>query len=132
MPKKNTALTWITTEAKRIRRQYPKRFKKWTEYVAQASAIYASKHKGKSPVGKKTRKPKRARVGNNVQYKPVSKVVHCEKVGSVSFHMAKARKQVEEQLAWMLLARDQAKTKRSRNELSKKVIELRSKLRKLS
>lgn len=48
-----TALKWITTEAKKLRKQYPKRFSTWREYVAQASAIYASKHKGKSPVGKK-------------------------------------------------------------------------------
>lgn len=48
-----SALKWITAEAKKIRKQYPKRFKTWREYVAQASAIYASKHKGKSPIGKK-------------------------------------------------------------------------------
>jgi hypothetical protein len=48
-----SALQWIVKEAKSIKKQFPKRFKKWTEYVAQASAIYASKHKGKSPVGKK-------------------------------------------------------------------------------
>lgn len=48
-----TALNWITTEAKKLRKQYPKRFATWREYVAQASAIYAGKHKGKSPVGKK-------------------------------------------------------------------------------
>ena len=48
-----TALKWIVKEAKAIKRKYPKRFSKWTDYVAQASAIYSSKHKGKSPVGKK-------------------------------------------------------------------------------
>ena len=48
-----TALQWIVKEAKEIKKKYPKRFSKWTEYVAQARAIYASKHKGKSPVGKK-------------------------------------------------------------------------------
>jgi len=48
-----TALQSIIKEAKSLRSKYPKRFAKWTEYVAQASAIYASKHKGKSPVGKK-------------------------------------------------------------------------------
>jgi len=48
-----TALEWIVTEAKKIKKQYPKRFKTWREYVAQASAIYSSKHRGKSPVGKK-------------------------------------------------------------------------------
>lgn len=47
------ALEWITKEAKKLRKDYPKRFATWKEYVAQASAIYASKHKGKSSVGKK-------------------------------------------------------------------------------
>lgn len=48
-----TALQWIVKEAKTLKKKYPKRFSTWREYVAQASAIYASKHKGKSPVGKK-------------------------------------------------------------------------------
>ena len=48
-----TALQNILKEAKSLRKNFPKRFKKWTDYVKQASAIYASKHKGKSPVGKK-------------------------------------------------------------------------------
>lgn len=51
--KKSTALSWIVAEAKDLKKKYPKRFSTWKEYVAQASAIYASKHKGKSPVGKK-------------------------------------------------------------------------------
>lgn len=48
-----TALQSIIKEAKILRAKYPKRFSKWTDYVKQASAIYAAKHKGKSPVGKK-------------------------------------------------------------------------------
>ena len=55
-----TALQWIVKEAKSIKKQYPKRFAKWTDYVAQASAIYAKKHKGKSPVGKKKAVKKKA------------------------------------------------------------------------
>jgi len=47
------ALSWIVKEAKKIKKQYPKRFATWKEYVAQASAIYSKKHAGKSPVGKK-------------------------------------------------------------------------------
>jgi hypothetical protein len=46
-------LTWIIAEAKKLKKQYPKRYSKWTDYVKQASAIYSSKHAGKSPVGKK-------------------------------------------------------------------------------
>lgn len=53
MAKTSTALNWIVTEAKSLKKKYPKRFATWKEYVAQASAIYVSKHKGKSPVGKK-------------------------------------------------------------------------------
>jgi len=48
-----TALQSIIKEAKSLKKQYPKRFTKWTDYVKQASAIYASKHKSKSLVGKK-------------------------------------------------------------------------------
>jgi len=48
-----SALQWIVKEAKKLKKEYPKRFTTWKEYVAQASAIYAKKHKGKSPVGKK-------------------------------------------------------------------------------
>ena len=46
-----TALQVIIKEAKAIRKKSPKM--EWKKAVAQASAIYASKHKGKSPVGKK-------------------------------------------------------------------------------
>ena len=55
-----TALQWIVKEAKAIKKQYPKRFAKWTDYVAQARAIYANKHGGKSPVGKKKAVKKKA------------------------------------------------------------------------
>jgi hypothetical protein len=48
-----TALQSIIKEAKSLKAKYPKRYNKWTDYVKQASAIYSSKHKGKSPVGKK-------------------------------------------------------------------------------
>jgi hypothetical protein len=46
-----TALQWIIKEAKILRKKSPKM--EWKKAVAQASAIYSSKHKGKSPVGKK-------------------------------------------------------------------------------
>jgi hypothetical protein len=63
-----TALQSIIKEAKSLKKQYPKRYSKWTDYVKQASAIYASKHKGKSPVGKK--KATKKKVG---AAKPLSK-----------------------------------------------------------
>ena len=53
-----TPLQWIIKEAKAIRKKNPKM--EWKKAVAQASAIYASKHKGKSPVGKKHAVKKKA------------------------------------------------------------------------
>jgi hypothetical protein len=55
-----TALQSILKEAKALRKSFPTRYKNWTDYVKQASAIYASKHKGKSPVGKKHAVKKKA------------------------------------------------------------------------
>ena len=77
-----TALQWIVKEAKKIKKEYPKRFKTWREYVAQASAIYASKHKGKSPVGKKQAVKKKA-----AKKKAVKKVAR-KKVGNVTLKKA--------------------------------------------
>ena len=54
-----TALQSIIKEAKAIRKKNPKM--EWKKAVAQASAIYASKHKGKSPVSKKHAKKKAAK-----------------------------------------------------------------------
>jgi len=58
-----TALKWITTEAKKLKKKYPN--KEWKQLVAQASAIYASKHKTKT-VGavKKAAKKKVAKKSN--------------------------------------------------------------------
>lgn len=52
-------LQWILQEAKRLKRQYPNRFKTWKEYIAQATAIYHSK-KGDS-IRKKSKSKTKAR-----------------------------------------------------------------------
>jgi hypothetical protein len=66
-----TALQWIIKEAKILRKKSPKM--EWKKAVAQASAIYASKHKGKSPVGKKkVVKKKTAKKVGVVKHKKVS------------------------------------------------------------
>ena len=59
-----TALQQIIKEAKILRKKNPKM--EWKKAVAQASAIYASKHKGKSPVGKKHKKIARKKVAKKV------------------------------------------------------------------
>jgi len=85
-----TALQNIIKEAKSLRKNFPKRFKKWTDYVKQASAIYASKHKGKSPVGKKKvvkkkvtiKKVVKKRISKKPSEKVILKKVHAAKTTS--------------------------------------------------
>jgi len=93
-----TALQSIIKEAKSLKKQYPKRFTKWTDYVKQASAIYASKHKGKSPVGKKKaakkvikkKVVKKKLVKKTISKKPTEKVilkkVHAAKTTSKNLY----------------------------------------------
>jgi len=93
-----TALQSIIKEAKSLKKQYPKRFTKWTDYVKQASAIYASKHKGKSPVGKKKatkkiikkRVVKKKSIKKRISKKPTEKVilkkVHAAKTTSKNLY----------------------------------------------
>lgn len=78
-----TALQWILKEAKKLRKDYPKRFKTWREYVAQASAIYSSKHKGKSPVGKKKAAKKKV-ARKKVARKCIVGKVHKNKISEQS------------------------------------------------
>ena len=75
-----TALQQIIKEAKVIRKKYPN--KSWKDAVKQASAIYASKHKNKSPVGKK---------------KKIGKYVATKKTGSTT-NVIYTRKKVESKL----------------------------------
>lgn len=76
MAKRKTsgALTWIVKEAKRLRREYPNRYNHlqnpWRDgYIAQASAIYATKHGGKSPVGHKKHKSLKMTGFKNIEEK---------------------------------------------------------------
>ena len=77
-----TALQQIIKEAKILRKKNPKI--EWKKAVAQASAIYASKHKGKSPVGKKHKK---------VAHKKATK-----KVGTVKRKVARKKKPSEQSI----------------------------------
>jgi len=72
-----TALQVIIKEAKAIRKKSPKI--EWKKAVAQASAIYASKHKGKSPVGKKKIVKKAAKKKPN-EKQVLKSIKHAETV----------------------------------------------------
>lgn len=83
-----TALQVIIKEAKAIRKKSPKM--EWKKAVAQASAIYASKHKGKSPVGKKKAVKKVAK--KKVAKKAVGKYVKTVRKGKVTDVIYKRKK----------------------------------------
>ena len=83
-----TALQWIIKEAKAIRSKSPKM--EWKKAVAQASAIYASKHKGKSPVGKKKVVKKAAK--KVAKKKAVGKYVKTVRSGKITDVIYKRKK----------------------------------------
>ena len=84
-----TALQVIIKEAKAIRKKSPKM--EWKKAVAQASAIYASKHKGKSPVGKKHAVKKKA-AKKITKKKSVGKYVKTVRKGKVTDVIYKRKK----------------------------------------
>ena len=79
-----TALQTIIKEAKAIRKRSPKI--EWKTAVKQASAIYASKNKGKSPVGKKKAVKKAAKK------KAVGKYVKTVRKGKITDVIYKRKK----------------------------------------
>lgn len=121
-----TALKKITAEAKRIRKRHPGM--KWVSAVKQAGAKY--RKGGISGVGKKRRpaKKKAARKKRPAAARK-TRVKVTASVGSVAYHRSQMKHQLDEQLAWMLLSRDQATKKSVKNKLNKKVIALRRKLK---
>jgi hypothetical protein len=84
-----TALQSIIKEAKAIRKKSPKM--EWKKAVAQASAIYASKHKGKSPVGKKHAVKKKAtkKVAKKKSVGKYVKTVRKDKITDVIYKRKK-------------------------------------------
>ena len=88
-----TALQQIIKEAQSIRRKSPKM--EWKKAVAQASAIYASKHKGKSPVGKKKvakKAIKKKAIRKTATKKAVGKYVKTVRKGKITDVIYKRKK----------------------------------------
>ena len=121
-----SALTWITNEAKRLRKKYPKRFEKWTEYVAEASAIYAKKHGGKSPVGKKRVASVRT---NSRTHTDKNRITANIQVGSIDAHKRIIRNKLDEQLSKYMLLHYYG-NKKEKKQHAKKIRELKKQLRK--
>lgn len=123
--KQSGALRWILAEAKRLRTRDGNR-RQWKQYVKQASAIYAEKHQGKSPIGKpRKRKGKGSVSGVTTRSKTNS-------IGSINHHISVARKGVESQLKDKLLLQYKAGTKTQKKKIGKDIAKLKSQLKRLT
>jgi hypothetical protein len=130
--KLSTALAWIIKEAKKLKREYPRRFAAWKDYVKQASAIYASKHKGKSPVGHKhkkisgMRRKKRTTAKRKAVIKRV-KAYHRKEghalrsLGAVRSHVTKAKHALEKVIGDLEVRRFKAKRKAHKRKIGKQI-----------
>jgi hypothetical protein len=158
----NSALTAIIKEAKRLKREYPRRYKKWTQYVSQASAIYSSTHKGKSPVGHKrkpvkkksmpakkhsrkrsphhhTRKAGHRRVGagsgistNSRRHTDYNRNKVYVTVGAVNKHKKAAKEKLLTLIGREEVKKFTAKLKRVKKKVAKKISKYKSDYRRLS
>lgn len=127
--KHSTALSWITSEAKRLRRKDNDR-RTWKQYVAQASAIYAKKHKGKSPVGRKHKVS--GQVTKSKSHTDKNKFRNVDiSIGAISHHITVARHALEGKLKDEWLKHYNAPTKTAKKKHAKKIAELKSKIQKL-
>lgn len=89
---KRNALTWIISEAKNLKRKFPKRFKTWKQYVKQASAIYHSKQrsakrsapmKRKRVIVRKIKRVKRKRLSGSADQPELRHNAAGNKIGNV-------------------------------------------------
>jgi hypothetical protein len=116
----------LFSEASKLRDKHPRKFKDWQDYVSWASELRGGKEKTKKARPAKKKKTVRKIAG------PASAAMPAKAMGSVTYHLGQAKKQLQEQLAWLLLARDQERRIRERNKLNKKVVALRAKLKSVS
>jgi hypothetical protein len=138
--KKSTALTQIVAQAKRLKREFPKRFKKWTDYVKQASAIYSSQHGGYSPVGHKHKKigmPKhrkkaaRKKAITQVRRYHAAEGRALRKLGTVKHFVGKAKDKLKNEIAHEEVRKLSTTKKRNRKKIQKKINEKKAILRRL-
>ena len=117
----------IFKKASQLRKQHPRKYSDYQDYVAWARREIH--HKGSHRTAKKKPAKKKA-VGRLVK---AHGIVHAKEIGSLPIGQLRSRykKQLQEKLAWELLARDQAKNKTERKKKSKQVVSTRRELNNL-
>ena len=128
-----TALQKIISEAKKIRKKYPK--KEWKDCVAQASAIYAKKHKGKSPVGKKHKKvgavKKKAVKKKSATSYHKDTASHNVRINVLSGIKSEGMKLFKDKYGKLSTQKMLEKTKRGKAKIAKQMREVAAKIRKI-
>lgn len=111
----------IFKKASQLRKQHPRKYSDYQDYVKEARRLLHGKGQPKKAASKSSKK------------RPAKKRTPTATVGALSFAQARSRykKQLEEKLAWQLLARDQAKNKTERKKKGRTVTELRRELNNL-
>lgn len=144
------ALKWIIAEAKRLRRKNPHRFDSlanpWRDgFVAQASAIYASKHKGRSPVGKKKHRPHKKKTAHrrtgsvrttsrsHTDKNKITANIQVGALGKVGAGTLEAelRRRKKEKIDYLVLRRYHATRARDKKKISKQISQVRRELARL-
>lgn len=126
----SATLKKITAQAKRIY----KRGGTWKGAIEKAGAEYRAGKLGKVVHMKTKRKratAKRKRVIKKIHtlHKKEGKAIRA--LGSVSHHISHAKHLLAEQIGWAELHKFQAKTKRAKKKVGKKIADLKSRYRKL-
>lgn len=139
----SSALKWISREAKAIRKRHPRKHRKWTQYIKEASIKYKQKHKRSEPkrVGRaigrggghiptKASTPRR-RFDKIQQVTGVPKN-YIQAIGSVSSSLSVIRRRIESDIANLEVRRFKAKTKTAKRKIAKRITEKKKQYRKFS
>jgi hypothetical protein len=121
----------ITTRAKSIRRAHPAM--KWTAAIKQASREIKGMGSAKKTARKKTvtkkRAPKRSKTTTSFTRKVTRSVGGIGK--GLSYHKAAIRKELKDKIATGMLKAYMTKRKPAKRKINKRVLKLKSELRKL-
>ncbi len=133
--KQKTGLQWILPEASKLRRQYPKRFDTWQEYVEQATAIYHKKNgdtmpKRKSSAKTKKSAAKRRPAAKRGSSRSVGKTTHAPAVG-IAYHIRHACLLLERKIGDLEASKLRVKTKTARKKIQKKITAAKAEYRRL-
>lgn len=122
----SSALKVINAEVKRLQKKHPGKSRRTLQ--KEAGKKYREGKIGRISRPKKKIARKRKAVARIKKLHSAEGRAIKSALGSVAQTQSHLKKQLHEQLAWTLFSRDQAKTKRAKKKISKRVSLIRKKL----